>query len=38
VATISANGECQIGELIDGNTLDNELEEVEGMKLGRGRN
>ncbi|XP_031263452.1 chaperonin CPN60-like 2, mitochondrial [Pistacia vera] len=52
VATISANGECEIGELIaramekvgkegvitvaDGNTLDNELEVVEGMKLGRG--
>ncbi|GJR78581.1 chaperonin CPN60-like protein 2, mitochondrial [Tanacetum coccineum] len=51
VATISANGEREIGELIvramekvgkdgvitvaDGNTLDNELEEVEGMKLGR---
>ncbi|GJT95089.1 chaperonin CPN60-like protein 2, mitochondrial [Tanacetum coccineum] len=52
VATISANGECQIGELIvramekvgkdgvitvaDGNTLDNELEEVErGMMLAR---
>ncbi|KAJ7951626.1 chaperonin CPN60-like 2, mitochondrial [Quillaja saponaria] len=52
VATISANGECEIGELIaramekvgkegvitvaDGNTLDNELEVVEGMKLARG--
>ncbi|KAM1011117.1 hypothetical protein ACFX13_047254 [Malus domestica] len=52
VATISANGEQEIGELIakamekvgkegvitvaDGNTLDNELEVVEGMKLGRG--
>ncbi|XP_057978459.1 chaperonin CPN60-like 2, mitochondrial [Malania oleifera] len=52
VATISANGEHEIGELIaramekvgkegvitvaDGNTLDNELEVVEGMKLGRG--
>ncbi|KAJ0094246.1 hypothetical protein Patl1_15722 [Pistacia atlantica] len=52
VATISANGELEIGELIaraiekvgkegvitvvDGNTLDNELEVVEGMKLGRG--
>ncbi|XP_050383974.1 chaperonin CPN60-like 2, mitochondrial [Argentina anserina] len=52
VATISANGEREIGELIakamekvgkegvitvaDGNTLDNELEVVEGMKLGRG--
>ncbi|CAK9179963.1 unnamed protein product [Ilex paraguariensis] len=52
VATISANGESEIGELIaqamgkvgkegvitvaDGNTLDNELEVVEGMKLARG--
>ncbi|XP_012442747.2 chaperonin CPN60-like 2, mitochondrial [Gossypium raimondii] len=52
VATISANGEREIGELIaramekvgkegvitvtDWNTLDNELEVVEGMKLGRG--
>ncbi|KAI5665456.1 hypothetical protein M9H77_15309 [Catharanthus roseus] len=52
VATISANGEREIGELIaramekvgkqgvitvsNGNTLDNELEVVEGMKLGRG--
>ncbi|GJV59441.1 chaperonin CPN60-like protein 2, mitochondrial [Tanacetum coccineum] len=52
VATISANGEREIGELIaraiekvgkdgvitvaDDNTLDNELEVVEGMKLGRG--
>ncbi|KAE8699432.1 Chaperonin CPN60-2 [Hibiscus syriacus] len=52
VATISANGEREIGELIaramekvgkegvitvtDGNTLDNELEVVEGMNLGRG--
>ncbi|XP_044495448.1 chaperonin CPN60-like 2, mitochondrial isoform X2 [Mangifera indica] len=52
VATISANGEREIGELIaramekvgkdgvitvaDGNTLDNELDVVEGMKLGRG--
>ncbi|KAL7616316.1 chaperonin CPN60-like 2, mitochondrial [Lactuca sativa] len=52
VATISANGEREIGELIaramekvgkegvitvaDGNTLYNELEVVEGMKLGRG--
>ncbi|GKE05562.1 chaperonin CPN60-like protein 2, mitochondrial, partial [Tanacetum coccineum] len=47
VATISANGEREIGELIaramekvgkdgDGNTLDNELEVVEGMKLGQG--
>ncbi|XP_015890662.3 chaperonin CPN60-like 2, mitochondrial [Ziziphus jujuba] len=52
VATISANGEREIGELIaramekvgkegvitvaDGSTLDNELEVVEGMKLGRG--
>ncbi|KAK6911883.1 Chaperonin Cpn60/GroEL/TCP-1 family [Dillenia turbinata] len=52
VATISANGEQEIGDLIaramekvgkegvitisDGNTLDNELEVVEGMKLGRG--
>ncbi|KAJ8755764.1 hypothetical protein K2173_024308 [Erythroxylum novogranatense] len=52
VATISANGEYEIGELIaramervgkegvitvaDGNTLDNELEVVEGMKLARG--
>ncbi|KAJ0038279.1 hypothetical protein Pint_22588 [Pistacia integerrima] len=52
VATISANGELEIGELIaraiekvgkegvitvaDGNTLDNVLEVVEGMKLGRG--
>ncbi|KAJ9179331.1 hypothetical protein P3X46_011134 [Hevea brasiliensis] len=52
VATISANGECEIGELIaramekvgkegvitvaDGNTLENELEVVEGMKLARG--
>ncbi|PRQ51343.1 putative chaperonin Cpn60/TCP-1 family, groEL-like apical domain, groEL-like equatorial [Rosa chinensis] len=52
VATISANGEREIGELIaramekvgkegvitvaDGNTLDNELEVVEGMRLGRG--
>ncbi|KAL8153251.1 hypothetical protein V2J09_011011 [Rumex salicifolius] len=52
VATISANGEYEIGEFIaramekvgkegvitvsDGNTLDNELEVVEGMKLARG--
>ncbi|XP_017979505.1 PREDICTED: chaperonin CPN60-like 2, mitochondrial [Theobroma cacao] len=52
VATISANGEREIGELIaramekvgkegvitvtEGNTLDNELEVVEGMKLSRG--
>uniref|UniRef100_A0A161ZZV4 Uncharacterized protein n=1 Tax=Daucus carota subsp. sativus TaxID=79200 RepID=A0A161ZZV4_DAUCS len=52
VATISANGDREIGELIgramekvgkegvitivDGNTLDDELEVVEGMKLGRG--
>ncbi|XP_059456781.1 chaperonin CPN60-like 2, mitochondrial isoform X2 [Corylus avellana] len=52
VATISANGEHEIGDLIeramekvgkegvitvaDGNTLDNELEVVEGMKLARG--
>lgn len=52
VATISANSEREIGELIaramekvgkegvitvsDGNTLDNELEVVEGMKLARG--
>ncbi|XP_058073928.1 chaperonin CPN60-like 2, mitochondrial [Magnolia sinica] len=52
VATISANGEREIGELIaramekvgkegvitveDGNTLYNELEVVEGMKLARG--
>ncbi|KAG2554856.1 hypothetical protein PVAP13_9KG583101 [Panicum virgatum] len=52
VATISANGEREIGELIakamekvgkegvitiaDGNTLYNELEVVEGMKLDRG--
>ncbi|KAF8025707.1 hypothetical protein BT93_F2519 [Corymbia citriodora subsp. variegata] len=52
VATISANGEREIGELIaramekvgkegiitvtDGNTVDNELEVVEGMKLARG--
>ncbi|KAG7014014.1 Chaperonin CPN60-like 2, mitochondrial, partial [Cucurbita argyrosperma subsp. argyrosperma] len=52
VATISANGEREIGELIaramekvgregvitvsDGNTLEDELEVVEGMKLGRG--
>ncbi|PSS18066.1 Chaperonin CPN60-like [Actinidia chinensis var. chinensis] len=52
VATIAANGECEIGELIaramekvgkegvitvaDGNTLDDELDVVEGMKLGRG--
>lgn len=52
VATVAANGEREIGELIaramekvgkegvitvaDGNTLDNELEVVEGMKLGRG--
>ncbi|XP_028797785.1 chaperonin CPN60-like 2, mitochondrial [Neltuma alba] len=52
VGTISANGECDIGELIaramekvgkegvitvaDGNTLHNELEVVEGMKLTRG--
>ncbi|KAK4755014.1 hypothetical protein SAY87_008771 [Trapa incisa] len=52
VATISANGEHEIGEMIaramekvgkegtitisDGNTLDNELEVVEGMKLNRG--
>ncbi|KAG5619282.1 hypothetical protein H5410_019106 [Solanum commersonii] len=52
VGTISANGECEIGEIIaramekvgkegvitvaDGNTLDNDLEVVEGMKLGRG--
>ncbi|KAF2323556.1 hypothetical protein GH714_036090 [Hevea brasiliensis] len=51
VATISANGEFEIGELIaramekvgkegvitvaDGNTLENELEVVEGMKLAR---
>lgn len=52
VATISANGEREIGDLIaramekvgkegiitiaDGNTLDDELEVVEGMKLARG--
>ncbi|VFQ98570.1 unnamed protein product [Cuscuta campestris] len=52
IATISANGEREIGELIaramekvgkdgvitvaDGNTMDNELEVVEGMKLARG--
>ncbi|XP_002527401.2 chaperonin CPN60-like 2, mitochondrial isoform X1 [Ricinus communis] len=52
VATISANGEREIGDLIaramekvgkegvitvaDGNTLENELEVVEGMKLARG--
>lgn len=52
VATISANGEGEIGDLIaramekvgkegvitvaDGKTFDNELEVVEGMKLGRG--
>ncbi|KAL3824453.1 hypothetical protein ACJIZ3_020482 [Penstemon smallii] len=52
VATISANGEREIGELLaramekvgkegvitvaDGNTMDNELEVVEGMKLARG--
>ncbi|GKV00860.1 hypothetical protein SLEP1_g13476 [Rubroshorea leprosula] len=52
VATISANGEREIGELLaramekvgkegvitvtDGNTLENELEVVEGMKLARG--
>ncbi|XP_075479129.1 chaperonin CPN60-like 2, mitochondrial [Primulina tabacum] len=52
VATISANGESEIGEMIaqamekvgkegvitvaDGNTMDNELEVVEGMKLARG--
>ncbi|PIA42944.1 hypothetical protein AQUCO_02000415v1 [Aquilegia coerulea] len=52
VATISGNGEREIGELIaramekvgkdgvitvsDGNTMDNELDIVEGMKLGRG--
>ncbi|KMT04897.1 hypothetical protein BVRB_7g170640 [Beta vulgaris subsp. vulgaris] len=52
VATISANGEREIGKLIaramekvgeegvitvsDGNTLDDELEVVEGMKLARG--
>ncbi|KAF5204785.1 60 kDa chaperonin [Thalictrum thalictroides] len=52
VATISGNGEHEIGELIaramekvgkdgvitvsDGNTMDNELDIVEGMKLGRG--
>ncbi|XP_065865203.1 chaperonin CPN60-like 2, mitochondrial [Euphorbia lathyris] len=52
VATISANGEREIGELIaramekvskegvitvtDGNTLENELAVVEGMKLARG--
>ncbi|KAK4591077.1 hypothetical protein RGQ29_021320 [Quercus rubra] len=52
VATISANGESEIGDLIaramekvgkegvitvaDGNTMDNELEVVEGMKLARG--
>ncbi|XP_073006803.1 chaperonin CPN60-like 2, mitochondrial [Typha latifolia] len=52
VATISANGEREIGELIaramekvgkdgvitvaDGNTLHNELDVVEGMKLARG--
>ncbi|KAL0341886.1 UNVERIFIED_CONTAM: Chaperonin CPN60-like 2, mitochondrial [Sesamum calycinum] len=51
VATISANGEREIGELLaramekvgkegvitvaDGNTMDNELEVVEGMKLAR---
>ncbi|GJY10750.1 chaperonin CPN60-like protein 2, mitochondrial [Tanacetum coccineum] len=52
IATISFNGEREIGELIaramekvgkdgvitvvDGNTLDNELEVVDRMKLGRG--
>ncbi|KAF8727407.1 hypothetical protein HU200_019012 [Digitaria exilis] len=52
VATISANGEKEIGDLIskametvgkdgvitivDGKTLDNELEAVQGMKLSRG--
>lgn len=52
VATISANGEREIGEIIahamekvgkdgvititDGNTLEDELDVVEGMKLGRG--
>ncbi|VFQ67006.1 unnamed protein product [Cuscuta campestris] len=52
IATISANGEREIGELIaramekvgkdgvitvaDGNTMDNKLEVVEGMKLARG--
>ncbi|GLT55968.1 hypothetical protein SLA2020_290460 [Shorea laevis] len=52
VATISANGEREIGELLaramekvgkegvitvmDGNTLESELEVVEGMKLARG--
>ncbi|KAL0010090.1 hypothetical protein SO802_005198 [Lithocarpus litseifolius] len=52
VATISANGESEIGDLIaramekvgkegvitvaDGNTMDNELEVVEGMNLARG--
>ncbi|KAL7162626.1 hypothetical protein ACSBR2_043001 [Camellia fascicularis] len=52
VATISANGDTEIGELIaramekvgkegvitvaDGNTLEDELDVVEGMKLGRG--
>ncbi|WOK91343.1 chaperonin CPN60-like 2, mitochondrial [Canna indica] len=52
VATISANNEREIGELVaramekvgkdgvitvsDGNTMDNEMEVVEGMKLGRG--
>ncbi|CBI35954.3 unnamed protein product, partial [Vitis vinifera] len=52
VATISANGDREIGELLakamekvgkqgvitvaDGNTLDSELEVVEGMKLARG--
>ncbi|KAK9101311.1 hypothetical protein Scep_024741 [Stephania cephalantha] len=52
VATISANGEYEIGKLIsramekvgkegtitvaEGNTLDNELDVVEGMKLARG--
>ncbi|KAM0843556.1 hypothetical protein ACQ4PT_057596 [Festuca glaucescens] len=52
VATISANGEKEIGDLIskamgivgkdgvitivDGNTLDNELEAIQGMKLSRG--
>ncbi|KAL8458557.1 hypothetical protein ACS0TY_035341 [Phlomoides rotata] len=52
VATISANGEREIGEILaramekvgkegvitvsDGNTMENELEVVEGMKLARG--
>ncbi|CAM8986327.1 unnamed protein product [Rhodiola kirilowii] len=52
VATISANGERDIGELLaramekvgkegvitvaDGNTLDSEIEVVQGMRLGRG--